>query len=83
MQLRVINIMICLTAGNHGDWMEKAHINCLYQHCDALIGVNKSTPLPSWQHDMSCDILLICCRHHMIQGEVIINDVIVRSCDLL
>ena len=73
MQLRVVNIMICLTAGNHGDWMEKAHINCLYQYCDVLIGVNIYSPLPSsWQHDMPCDILLICCRHHMIQGEVII-----------
>ena len=73
MQLRVVNIMICLTAGNHGDWMEKAHVNCLYQYCDILIGVNIPSPLPSLQHDMLCDNLLICCKHHMIQGEVMLS----------
>lgn len=90
-QLRVVNIMICLSAGNHGDWMEKAHVNSLYQYCNILIGLNISTPLPSWQHDcptLSCscdhiDILVISCKHYMMQGEVIVsNDVIVRSCDL-
>ena len=65
--------MICLTAGNHGDWMEKAHNSCLYQYSNVLIAVNVSSGLSSWQHDMSCDTLLICCKHHMIQGEVIIT----------
>ena len=83
MQLRVLNIMMNLTAGNHGDWMERAHIDSLYQYCDVLIGLNISSPLPSWQHDCpmkssSCDhinILLIRCKHHMMQGEVIISTV--------
>ena len=66
--------MICLTAGNHGDWMEKAHIKSQYLYCDVLIGVNIATPLPSWQHDSHnhTNMLLIQCKHHMIQGEVII-----------
>lgn len=80
-QLHVVNIMICLTAGNHGDWMVKEHIKSQYLMCDVLMGVNISSPLPSWQHDCpimssSCDhidILLIQCKHHMIQGEVIIS----------
>ena len=72
-QLRVVNIMMCLTAGNHGDWMEKAHTDCLYQCCDVLTGVNIPSPLSSWQHGMSCDNLLICCKYHMIQGEVMLS----------
>ena len=77
-QLRIVNIMVHLTAGNHDDWMRDAHIVSLHQQCDVMSDLHLPTTLPWWEHDcpthpQSCEhtnILLLRCRYHMIQGEV-------------
>jgi len=74
-QLRITDIMVHLTAGNHGDWMRDAHMVCLHRQCDIMNELHLPTTLPLWEHHCptSCEhtsILLLRCRHHMVQGEV-------------
>jgi len=71
--------MINVTAGNDGDWMREAHVLCLHQQCDILNELHLPTTLPCWEHDspthsssnkQQTSILLLRCRHYMIQGDV-------------